>query len=142
MAEVGRRRHIAVTEHVIDRDLSLPNFDMPKGRVTKARDVLNGLDFSKLEGVPKALAPFFKGRLEKLAGNVDVEFVSPERMRELSPNEAQCNVGLHIHDTDTTVIPSRIYVRDDVRRQGHGSLGQLGHVVLRMKRRTRSPCAR
>ena len=122
-----QRSHV---EHLIDRDLSDANFDVPEGprrRIIPAEKLLDQLDFGLLTGVNRVLAPFFKSKLKKLAEGTDVEFVSKARMAELAPDTPNA-IGMHIRDGDDVFKPSKVYVLDTV--EPGGGAGQLGHVVL------------
>lgn len=100
-------------EHVV-RDMDRVNFDVPDGRgvaviggdrvnpvrSAKAAKELSNIDYGSIPGVGGVLGKFFASRLSKLAGDMDVHYVTQAQMDKLSEGPAGA-LGLHVRDAVT-----------------------------------------
>lgn len=126
-------------EHVV-RDMDKVNFDVPEGpgmavlgggrvtpiRVAKAAGELAALDFTKMPGVGGVLGKFFQSKLAKLAGDMDVHYISQADMDRISTGQ-KGNLGLFIHDPNDAAA-GQLFISD---RAADGvGVGSKAHVLL------------
>lgn len=126
-------------EHVV-RDMDKVNFDVPEGpgvavigggrvtpeRIAKARDELAAIDFASMPGVGGVLGRFFQNRLAKLAGDLDVHYISQAQMDRISEG-AKGNLGLFIHSPENPLAGQLFISTRAADGIGHGS---RAHVLL------------
>jgi len=125
------------------RDPDRVNFDVPEGRrnevevigggrvrverSAKAADEIAAIDFSKMPGVGGVLGKFFASRLSKLAGDMDIHYVTPEVMGQVSENGRTDNLGLHVHDANDA---GRAQIFISTATQDGIGYGSRAHVLL------------
>lgn len=133
--------------HTLVRDMDRVNFDdvthknrvdviggprIKVERTARAKDLLSEMDFSKVPGVGGVLGKFFASRLQKLAGDIEVHYVTQDVMDEhVAAPENKGAIGMHLHSGDKSQIFISTSAPDGVGygTRGHVLLHELAHRV-------------